>query len=176
VGGSGPGKKASACRVLSEQFLFYENKLSHRRARFKQRSRNEATGVGYPGTVGLSERGVSLGLTAEQVASVVAAATAAGTDSADLLAGLAAPGELASSPLLDDRTVSRSLLVGLVVLVSFPADGTERGIKEVARELDLPTSTIHRYAHTLLAVGLLEQDPRTRRYRRSSRLAPPSGK
>ena len=120
----------------------------------------------------MSERGVSLGLTAEQVASVIAAATAAGTESANLLAGLAAPGELATSPLLEDRTVSRSLLFGLVVLISFPADGGERGIKEVAHELELPTSTTHRYAHTLLAVGLLEQDPRSRRYRRAARLEP----
>jgi hypothetical protein len=130
----------------------------------------EATGVGDPGAVGLSERGVSLGLTAEQVASVIAAASAAGTESANLLTGLAAPGELTTSSLLDDRTVSRSLLFGLVVLISFPADGSDRGIKEVAAELDLPTSTTHRYAHTLLAIGLLEQDPRSRRYRRSAML------
>lgn len=122
----------------------------------------------------MSERGVSLGLTAEQVASVVAAATAAGSDSANLLPGLAVPEQLTRSALLDDRTVSRSLLFGLVVLISFPANGSDRGIKEVARELDLPMSTTHRYAHTLHAVGLLEQDPRTRRYRRSASLEPPS--
>jgi hypothetical protein len=97
---------------------------------------------------------------------VIAAATAAGTESANLLAGLAAPGDLTASPLLSDRTVSRSLLCGLVVLIAFPADGSDRGIKEVATELGLPTSTTHRYAHTLLTVGLLAQDPRTRRYRR----------
>jgi hypothetical protein len=136
----------------------------------------EATGVGYPGAVGLSERGVSLGLTAEQVAGVIAAASAADTVSANLLAGLAAPGELATSSLLGDRTVSRSLLFGLVVLISFPVDGDGRGVKEVAGALDLPTSTTHRYAHTLLAVGLLEQDPRTRRYRRSKRLEPRQGR
>jgi IclR helix-turn-helix domain len=138
--------------------------------------RHEATGVGYPGAVGLSAQGVSLGLTAEQVASVIAAASAAGTDSATLLAGLTAPGQLTASPLLEDRTVSRSLLFGLVVLISFPADGTDRGIKEVALELDLPTSTTHRYAHTLRAIGLLERDPRTHRYRRSSSLAPQRGR
>ncbi len=136
----------------------------------------EATGVGYPGAVGLSERGVSLGLTPEQVSGVIAAASAAGTDSATLLAGLAAPGQMTTSPLLDDRTVSRSLLFGLVVLISFPADGTDRGIKEVALDLDLPTSTTHRYAHTLRAIGLLEQDPRTRRYRRSTSLEPRQGR
>jgi hypothetical protein len=136
----------------------------------------EATGVGYPGAVGLSERGVSLGLTTEQVESVVAAATAAGSDSANLLPGLAAPGQLTTSPLFEDPTVSRSLLFGLVVLISFPADGADRGIKEIARELDLPISTTHRYAHTLRAVGLLERDPRTRRYRRSTSLEPPQAR
>jgi hypothetical protein len=124
----------------------------------------------------LSERGVSLELTAEQVASVIAAATAAGSDNANLLPGLAAPGQLTRSRLLDDRTVSRSLLFGLVVLSSFPADGSDRGIKEVAGELDLPAPTTHRYAHTLHVVGLLEQDPRTRRYRRATLLEPPSAK
>ncbi len=124
----------------------------------------------------MSERGVSLGLTAEQVASVIAAASVAGSDNANLLPGLAAPGQLTRSPLLEDRTVSRSLLFGLVVLIAFPADGSDRGIKEVARELDLPTSTTHRYAHTLHAVGLLEQDPGTRRYRRSTSLEPRSGR
>ncbi len=120
----------------------------------------------------MSERGISLGLTVEQVASVIAAASAAGAESAGLLAGLAAPGELTTSSLLEDRTISRSLLFGLVVLISFPADGSDRGIKEIATELDLPPSTAHRYAHTLLAIGLLEQDPRSRRYRRSATLQP----
>jgi DNA-binding MarR family transcriptional regulator len=96
---------------------------------------------------------------------VIAAASTAGAKSASLLAGLARPGELTASPLLDDRTMSRSLLFGMVVLISFPADGSDRSIKEVADELDLPTSTTYRYIHTLLAAGLLSQDPRTRRYR-----------
>lgn len=116
----------------------------------------------------LNEGGVSLGLTADQVAKVIAEAST-DADGGELLAGLARPEELTSSPLLDDRTVSRSLLFGLVVLISFPADGSERGVKELARELDLPRSTTHRYIHTLHAVGLLEQDPLTRRYRRARR-------
>jgi hypothetical protein len=118
----------------------------------------------------LSERSVSLGMTPGQVASVVAAAGAAGAQNANLLAGLTRPGELSASPLLDDRTMSRSLLFGLFVLYAFPLDGGDRGIVEIARELDLPTSTTHRYVHTLLAAGLLEQDTRTRRYRRCGRL------
>ena len=115
----------------------------------------------------MSERGVSLGLTAAQVAKVLAQATD-GAQSGALLAGLAHPKELKTSPLLNDRKVSRSLLLGLMVLICFPADGSERGVQQIARELELPTSTTHRYIHTLHAVGLLEQDPLTRRYRRSN--------
>jgi IclR helix-turn-helix domain len=114
----------------------------------------------------LSERGVSLGLTAAQVAKVLTQA-AAGGEGAEWLAGLALPVELASSPLLEDRSISRSLLFGLIVLIAFPADGSDRGVKALARELGLPTSTAHRYIRTLHAVGLLEQDSLTRRYRRA---------
>ena len=39
------------------------------------------------------------------------------------------------------------------------------GIAELARMLDMNTSTTHRYVTTLLAVGLIERDPATRRYR-----------
>ena len=124
----------------------------------------------------MSERGVSLGLTAAQVSKVLAEA-AAGAESAELLAGLARPEELTTSPLVDDRRMSRSLLFGLAVLICFPADGSERGVKALARELDLSTSTTHRYIRTLHAAGLLEQDPLTRKYRRakSSDSAPKRG-
>ncbi len=132
----------------------------------------EATGVDYSGAVGLSERGLSLGLTPEQVADVIAAVSAASGEGAGLLAGLARPRELVAARLLADPTVSRSLLLGLAVLIAFPADGGTRGIREVAQDLDLATSTTHRYVHTLLAAGLLEQDARTRRYRRAHGLAP----
>lgn len=66
---------------------------------------------------------------------------------------------------MDDRRLSRSLLSGLLVLSCFPADGDYLGIAELARMLDMNTSTTHRYVTTLLAVGLIERDPATRRYR-----------
>ncbi|HLM87396.1 MAG TPA: helix-turn-helix domain-containing protein [Solirubrobacteraceae bacterium] len=66
---------------------------------------------------------------------------------------------------MDDRRLSRSLLSGLLVLSCFPADGRSLGIAELARILAMNTSTTHRYVTTLLAVGLLERDPATRRYR-----------
>jgi hypothetical protein len=122
-------------------------------------------GLEAEAAVGPSGRGVSLGLTAAQVGQVIAATTD-GAENVGLLAGLSRPGELRRSPLMEDRTMSRSLLFGLVVLIAFPADCAYRGVKDPARELELPISTTHRYVHTLHAAGLLEQDPSSRRYRR----------
>jgi IclR helix-turn-helix domain len=68
--------------------------------------------------------------------------------------------ELSQSPRL-----SRSLVLGLLVLAAFPLDGDALAVTDVAASLQMSPSTTHRYLTTLLAVGLLEQDPRTRRYR-----------
>jgi len=66
---------------------------------------------------------------------------------------------------LDDRRMSRSLLSGLLVLASLPTDGSYRGIVETARLTRMNPSTTHRYMSTLIAVGIVERDPQTRRYR-----------
>ncbi|HYM56148.1 MAG TPA: helix-turn-helix domain-containing protein [Solirubrobacteraceae bacterium] len=66
---------------------------------------------------------------------------------------------------MEDSRLSRSLLSGLLVLVSFPVDGSYLGIADIARMLDMHPSTTHRYVSSLLAVGLVEQDPATRKYR-----------
>jgi IclR helix-turn-helix domain len=66
---------------------------------------------------------------------------------------------------MDDRRLSSSLLSGLLVLTCFPADGGDLGVAELARMLSMNTSTTHRYVTTLLAVGLLERDANTRRYK-----------
>ena len=66
---------------------------------------------------------------------------------------------------LEDPRLSRSLMLGLLVLACFPLDGTYLGNTEVAAMLDLHLSTVHRYISTLTAVGLLEREPVTRRYR-----------
>ncbi len=47
----------------------------------------------------------------------------------------------------------------------FPTDGGALAVTDVAKRLGLSPSTTHRYMTTLLAVGLLEQDARSRRYR-----------
>jgi IclR helix-turn-helix domain len=69
------------------------------------------------------------------------------------------------STLMDDRSLSHSLLIGLEVLTCFPLDGTERGVAEVAKQLGMNNSTVHRYMSTLMRVGLLEQNSYTRLYR-----------
>lgn len=66
---------------------------------------------------------------------------------------------------LEDPRLSRSLMVGLLVLGCFPLDGSYVGNTQVAAMLDLHLSTVHRYISTLAAVGLLERQPVTRKYR-----------
>lgn len=73
-------------------------------------------------------------------------------------------GELRFRALLDDRRLSRSLLAGLLVLACF-TPSSELGIAELSRRLGMRASTTHRYVATLLAAGLLERDPVSRRYR-----------
>jgi hypothetical protein len=111
--------------------------------------------------------GVFIDLSPAQVDGVVRA-TAEGGSIAVLLSGLSDLSEALAAGLegLDDRRLSRSLLAGLVMLASFPADGSYLSNAEVSRLLDMNQSTTHRYLSTLVAVGLLERHPETRRYRR----------
>lgn len=112
---------------------------------------------------------VMLTLSSAQVEQVLRSATDNSQDgemrvlTADQLAGAR---ERRYRALLDDRRLSRSLLAGLLVLTCFPPGG-EMGIADLARRLDMRTSTIHRYVSTLLAAGLLERDPVSRQYRLS---------
>jgi hypothetical protein len=64
-----------------------------------------------------------------------------------------------------DPRLSRSLLRGLSILTCFGPDGESRGIVEIAEELRMSPSTTHRYALTLVELGLLERNPTTRKYR-----------
>jgi hypothetical protein len=115
---------------------------------------------------------ITIELSKTQVDQVIRAAGEGGTMSV-LLSALKDPrwtlsidsDEWSYPAQLDDRRLSRSLLSGLLVLSCFPADGGSLGIAELARRLDMNTSTTHRYVTTLLAVGLLERDSATRRYR-----------
>jgi hypothetical protein len=64
-----------------------------------------------------------------------------------------------------DPRLSRSLLRGLALLTGFGPDGEARGIVELAEDLGMSPSTAHRYALTLVELGLLERCPKTRKYR-----------
>ncbi|HEX5224596.1 MAG TPA: helix-turn-helix domain-containing protein [Solirubrobacteraceae bacterium] len=70
--------------------------------------------------------------------------------------------------------LSRSLVRGLALLAAFEPGGGERGIVELAAELGLSPSTAHRYARTLVAVGVLQHSSVTRRYRLAPAAAPPA--
>lgn len=86
---------------------------------------------------------------------------------AGLLRGLDAEGSLAGryQALSASPRLSRSLMLGLLVFAAMPRDGAALAVTDMAAKLDMSPSTTHRYMTTLLALGLLEQDPRTRRYR-----------
>jgi DNA-binding transcriptional ArsR family regulator len=108
---------------------------------------------------------ITIELTRAQVDQVVRGGST-GSGVSSVLQGLGDRGLVANYPALAaSPRLSRSLLLGLVVLASFPTDGNALAVTDVARRLGLSPSTTHRYMTTLLAVGLLEQDPRSRRYR-----------
>jgi hypothetical protein len=119
-----------------------------------------------------SERDITITLTDAQIARVVLAASGGvqlvGTLSG-VLSGIGSLDELAQVmlPMIDDQTYSRSTFRAAMVLAAFPADGSEVELNEIARTLGLSPSTTHRYTRTWTVLGLLEQHPDTRRYRRS---------
>ena len=114
----------------------------------------------------MTERAISIELTRAQVDQVVREASGEDGVSA-LLRGMGDQAALASKyrALSESPRLSRSLLLGLLVLACFPADGGSLAVSDIAERLGMSPSTTHRYMTTLLAVGLLEQEPRTRRYR-----------
>jgi DNA-binding MarR family transcriptional regulator len=114
----------------------------------------------------MSGSAITIELTSAQVDQVVRGASAQDCVSR-LVRGLADQAALAPSyrTLSESPHLSRSLLLGLMVLACFPTDGSALAVTEVAGRLGMSASTTHRYMTTLLAAGLLEQDPSTRRYR-----------
>ncbi len=114
----------------------------------------------------MTEPGISIDLTGPQIDRVVRE-SGKGGGIASLLRGLAGDQTLVGryEALADSPRLSRSLLLGLLVLASLPDDGSSLSVSDIATRLSMSPSTTHRYLSTLLAVGLLDQDPRTRRYR-----------
>jgi hypothetical protein len=138
--------------------------VSRRRAAAEKGKRNSRIGR----RAAAPEEMVMLTLSSAQVEQVLRSAT---SDTQTAPTSVITPDQLSGArerryrALLDDRRLSRSLLAGLLVLTCFPEGGGEMGIADLARQLDMRTSTIHRYVSTLLAAGLLERDPVSRQYR-----------
>jgi hypothetical protein len=109
---------------------------------------------------------VSIELSQAQLDQVVRDVSAPGTFSL-ALAGLFNVRETLgrAEPLLEDSRLSRSLMLGVLLLAAFPSDGGYIGNSDLAHALDLSASTTHRYVTTLVALGLVERDPATRKYR-----------
>src|SRR5579884_3883558 len=65
---------------------------------------------------------------------------------------------------------SQSLERGLAILAAFRSGRSLLGVAELGREVGLSRSTSHRYVATLAALGYLEQDSATRKYRLGPRV------
>ena len=100
-----------------------------------------------------------------QVATIVSAALG-GTSLKESLSGSDDLG-LLSAIDLNDPQLSQSLLRGLLILAEMPREGAWAANSEFAQRLQVSPSTSHRYLTTLVAAGLVEQNARTRRYRRA---------
>jgi hypothetical protein len=133
-----------------------------------------AAGVSQAVDVGRAPDGkVLLELTTTQVETIVRASTEAqGPSLSLLLSGLISEQAISEGSLeeryfaeLESGRLSHSLFRGLLILALFISGGEGRGVVEVARQLGLSPSTTHRYMTTLVAFGLLVQDPVTRKYR-----------
>jgi IclR family transcriptional regulator, pca regulon regulatory protein len=79
-------------------------------------------------------------------------------------------GETEPEESIEAARYSQSLRHGLSIMASFTPDRPELGIADLAGELEMSRSTVHRYASTLVELGYLEQDA-ARRYRLTSRAA-----
>ena len=65
---------------------------------------------------------------------------------------------------------SQSLERGLAILSAFRSGRPLLGVSDLAREVGLSRSTTHRYIATLAALGYLQQDQATRKYRLGPRV------
>lgn len=135
---------------------------TRRGAMIKARPGRNADG----GTMTVTDRAISIELSRAQVDQIVRESSGEAGVSG-LLRGLTDEQSLAAKyrALSESPRLSRSLLLGLLVLACFPTDGASLAVSDIAERLGMSPSTTHRYMTTLLAVGLLEQEPRTRRYR-----------
>ena len=69
-----------------------------------------------------------------------------------------------------DGSYSQSLERGLSILSSFRGELPLLGVSELSRTVGMSRSTTHRYVATLAALGYLQQDPATKKYRLGPRV------
>src|SRR5580698_2468019 len=123
----------------------------------KGRAAGRAEPTAPAGDTGTAAEKILIELSKAQVDQVVRNAGQGGTMSV-LLSALRDPDwtlafdsdDWAYPAQMEDRRLSRSLLSGLLVLSCFSLDGEDLGIAELARMLNMNTSTTHRYVTTLL--------------------------
>ncbi len=128
---------------------------------------NGASHAGADGTIALT-------LTSMQVRQILHAAGGGEAELSSLLDGSVMTADALSLETwegryrreLDAGSASSSLLRGLLILACFPRDGARRSVHWVAEHTGMEMSTTHRYIRTLLLLGFLEQDPKTRAYSR----------
>lgn len=65
---------------------------------------------------------------------------------------------------------TQSLHRAIAILDCFQENQPELGVREIARQLELHPSTVGRILTTLTSLGILTQDPDTRRYRMGSKV------
>jgi hypothetical protein len=113
-----------------------------------------------------AERQISITLSPGQIEEIVRAAGPGRAPGFAALVGAALSRTAALGDIseYDDRRLSRSLLRGLAILTCFGPEEQTLGLMEIAERMQINASTIHRYAITLVRVGLLEQCPKTRKY------------
>lgn len=118
-----------------------------------------------PASGKLPQDEISIRLSREQINEVVRKAAATAGAPGLLGAGLTNGDVRGFEAKMADARFSRSLLRALMVLASYPPDGSTRSVSDVAKELGMGISTAHRYTSTFAEVGVLERDPVSRRYR-----------
>jgi IclR family transcriptional regulator, pca regulon regulatory protein len=71
---------------------------------------------------------------------------------------------------VESGAYSQSLERGLAILSAFRSGRPVLGVSELGRDIGLSRSTTHRYVATLAALGYLQQDPSTKKYRLGPRV------
>ena len=74
-------------------------------------------------------------------------------------------GKRPPTPRKAERNRLSSVATAIRLLKAFSEEEEELGVSALAQKLGVAKSTVHRLAVTLVSEGLLEQDPRTDRYR-----------